>query len=84
MSGWVLINIGLRHSCVMSPCLFNVYIDGVVRYANASVHGKGLELPSVNGGRFEINQQLLADDTTLMADSDKFCRLVSESGRTCE
>ena len=32
---------------------------------------KGLELLSVNGGRFEINQQLFADDTTLVADSQE-------------
>ena len=47
--------------------------------------GKGLELLSANGGRFEINQLLFADDTALEADSeDKFCRLVSEFGRVCE
>ena len=41
--------------------------------------GKGLELLSVNGGRFEINQRLFANDTALVADSeDKLCRLVSE------
>ena len=31
-----------------------------------------------NGGRFEINQLLFADDTALVADSEKLCRLVSE------
>ena len=47
--------------------------------------GKGLELLSVNGGRFEINQLLFADDTALVADSEeKLCRLVSEFGRVCE
>ena len=40
---------------------------------------------SANGGRFEINRQLFADDTALMADSEeKLCRLVSEFGRVCE
>ena len=35
-----------------------------------------------NGGRFEINQLLFADDTALVADSEeKLCRLVSEFGR---
>ena len=32
------------------------------------VLGKGLELLSSNGGRFEVNQLLFADDTTLVAD----------------
>ena len=46
---------------------------------------KGLELLSVNGGRFEINQLLFADDTALVADSEeKLCRFVSEFGRVCE
>ena len=36
---------------------------------------KGLELLSANGGRFELNQLLFADDTTLVADSKEklFC-----------
>ena len=41
------------------------------------VLGKGLELLTMNGGRFEINQQLFADDTALVADSEeKLYRLV--------
>ena len=49
---------------------------------NVRVLGKGLELLSANGGRFEINQLLFADDTSLVADSEeKLCRLVSEFGR---
>ena len=35
-----------------------------------SVLGKWLELLSANGGRFEINQLLFADDTALVADSE--------------
>ena len=39
----------------MSLWLFCVYMDDVVREVNARVLGKRRELPSVNGGRFEIN-----------------------------
>ena len=48
--------------------------------------GKLLELRSANGGRFEINQRLFADDTALVADSEekKLCKLISELGRVCE
>ena len=42
----------------MSPWLFNVYMDGVVREVNVRVLGKWLELLRANGGRFEINQLL--------------------------
>ena len=44
-------------------------MDGVVRDVNDRVFGKGLELLSANGGRYEIDQ-LFADDTTRVADSE--------------
>ena len=57
-------------------------MDSVKREVNARVFGKGLELLSVNGGRFEIHLLLFADDTALVADSEEMlCRLVSEFGR---
>ena len=31
MGEWFPVNVGLRQGCVMSPWLFNVYMDGVVR-----------------------------------------------------
>ena len=71
MSEWFLVNVGLRQGCVMSPWLFNVYICGVVREVNVGVLGKGLELLSANGGRFEIKQLLFADDTALVADLEE-------------
>ena len=55
---WFLVNVGLRQGCVMSPWLVNVCMDGVVREVNVKVLGKELELLSMNGGRFEINQLL--------------------------
>ena len=40
---------------------------------------------SANGGRFEINHLLFADDTALVADlEENLCRLLSEFGRVCE
>ena len=30
VSEWFTVNVGLRQGCVMSPWLFNVYMDGVV------------------------------------------------------
>ena len=76
-SEWFPVNVGLRQGCVMSPWLFNVYMDGVVRAVNVRVLGKELELLSANGGRFEMNQLLFADDTALVADSEeKLCRLI--------
>ena len=59
-------------------------MNGVVGEVNVRVLGKGLKLLSANGGKFEINHLLFADDTALVADSEKLCRLVSEFGRVCE
>ena len=41
MSEWFLVSVGLRQGCVISLCLFNVYMDGVSREVNAGVLGKG-------------------------------------------
>ena len=87
VSEWFPVNVGLREGCVKIPWLFNIYIymDGVVREVNVRVLGKELELLSAKGGRFEINQQLFADDTARVVDSeDKLCTLVSEFGRVCK
>ena len=52
VSEWFPVNFGLRQGCVISPWLFNVYMDGVVLEVNVRVLGKGLELLSANGGKF--------------------------------
>ncbi len=36
--------------CVMSPWLFNVYMDEVVREVNARVQGEGLDMLDEEGG----------------------------------
>ena len=85
VSDWFEVKVGLRQGCVMSPWLFNMYMDGVVREVNARVLGRGLELVDRSGGLWEVNQLLFADDTALVADSEeKLKRLVSEFGRVCE
>ena len=48
-------------------------MDDVVRGANVKVLGKGLELLSANGGRFEIIQLFLADATALVANQKRSC-----------
>ena len=77
VSGLCWIKTGL---CDVSMVV-NVYMNGVVRDVDVRVLDKILELLSTNGGNFEVNQLLFADDTALVADSeDKLCRLVSEFG----
>ena len=85
VSEWFTVKVGLRQGCVMSPWLFNLFMDGVVREVNASVLGRGLELLEASGRSWQLSQLLFADDTALVADSEeKLCRLVSEFGRVCE
>ncbi len=49
-SDWFEVNVGLRQGCVMSPWLFNVYMDGIVREVNARVQGKCLVRLGEDGG----------------------------------
>ena len=85
LSEWFPVKVGLRQGCVMSPWLFNLYIDGVVREVNARVMGRGLELNGGGGMRWELCQLLFADDTALVADTEEKLRtLVREFGRVCD
>ena len=65
VSGWFPVNVRLSQVCVMSPWWSNIYMDGVVREVNVGLLGKGLDLLSANGDRFEINQLFFTDDTAL-------------------
>ena len=56
VSKWFPVDDGLRQGCLMSPWLFHIYMDGVVKEVNVRVLEKGVELLSANGRRFEINQ----------------------------
>ena len=85
VSEWFPLRVGLRQGCVMSPWLFNLYIDGLVREVNARALGRGLKLVDGNDNEWELNQLLFADDTVVVADSErKLCQLVTEFGRVCE
>ena len=58
---WFPVRVGLRQGCVMSPWLFNLYIDGVVREVNARALGRGLRLVDGNDNEWELNQLLFAE-----------------------
>ena len=63
---WFQIGKGVRHSCILSPGLFNLYAEYIVRNA-------GLEEPQarIKITRGNINNLSYADDTTLMAKSEE-------------
>ena len=58
---WLQIGKGVHQDCILSPCLFNLYAEYIMRNA-------GLE--ETQAGR-NINNLKYADDTTLMAESEE-------------
>ena len=61
------------------------YFVKKVREVNARVLGRGLKLVDGNDNEWELNQLLFADDTVVVADSEReLCQLVTEFGRVCE
>ena len=55
----------------MSPWVFSIYIDGVVRKINAEMLDKGFSHVYVDGRKWNLNKQLCADQSILVADSEK-------------
>ena len=85
VSEWFPVRVGPRQGCVMSPRLFNLYMDGVVREVNARVLGRGLKVVDGNDNEWELSQLLFADDIVVVADFErKLYQLVTEFGRVCE
>ena len=63
---WFQIEKGLRQACILSPCLFNLYAEYIMRYAGLEEAQAGIKI-----ARRNINNLRYADDTTLMAESEE-------------
>ena len=84
---WFSVQTGLRQGCVMSPWLFNIFMDGVTKEVRARTHGEGVELWNKEDRQKwgELSVLLFADDTVLLADSKlKLQRLVDEFAIVCD
>ena len=66
ITDWFQIGKGLRHSCILSPCLFNLYAKYIMRNAGLEEAQAGKKIAGRN-----INNLKYADDTTLMAESEE-------------
>ena len=63
---WFQIGKGLRQGCILSPCLFNLYAEYIMRNAGLDEAQAGIKIAGRN-----INNLRYADDTTLMAESEE-------------
>ena len=63
---WFQIGKVVRQGCVLSPCLFNLYAEYIMRNAGLEEAQVGIKIAGRN-----INNRRYADDTTLMAESEE-------------
>ena len=69
---WFKIGKGVLRSCILSPCLFNLYAECIMRNAGLDEAQAGIKIAGRN-----INNLRYTDDTTLMAESEEKLKRVS-------
>ena len=76
---WFQIGKGLCQGCILSPCLFNLYAEYIMRNAGLNEAQAGMKIAGRN-----INNLRYADDTTIMAETEeelKSLLMKSERGK---
>ena len=68
---WFYIGKGVHEGCILSPCLFNLYAEYIMRNAGLDEAQAGIKI-----ARRNINNLRYADDTTLMAKSEELKSLL--------
>ena len=68
---WFQIGKGVNQGCILSPCLFNLYAEYIMRNAGLEEAQAGIKI-----ARRNINNLRYADDTTLMAESEELKSLL--------
>ena len=63
---WFQIGRGVHQGCMLSPCLFNIYADYIMRNVGLEETQAGIKIAKRN-----INHLRYADDITLMAESEE-------------
>ena len=63
---WFQIGKGVRQGCILPPCLFNLYVEYIMRNTGLEEAQAGIKIARKN-----INNLRCADDTTLMAGSEE-------------
>ena len=62
---------GVHQGCILSPCLFNLYAEYIMRNTGLDEAQAGINIAGGN-----INNLRYADDTTLMAESEELKSLL--------
>ena len=76
MHKYLELNKGVHQGCILSSCLFNLYLQYIIGNAGLDEPQAGIKIAGRN-----INNLRYADDTTLMAESEEEKPLdESESG----
>ena len=63
---WFQIGRGVHQGCILSPCLFNLYAEHIMRNAGLEETQAGIKIAGRN-----INNLRYADDTVLIAESEE-------------
>ena len=69
--GWFQIGKGVHQRCILSPCLFNLHVENIMRNAGLDETKAGIEIAGRN-----INNLRYADDTIFMAESEELKSLL--------
>ena len=68
---WFQIGKGVHQGCILSPCLFNLDAEYIMRNAGLEEAQAGIKIAGRN-----VNNLRYADDTTLMAESEELKSLL--------
>ena len=63
---WFPIGKGVCQACILSPCLFNLHAEYIMRKAGLDEAQAGIKI-----ARRNLNNLRYADDTTLMAETEE-------------
>ena len=79
---WFEVGVGLRQGSVMSPWLFNLFMDTVMKEVREKAGGVGVTLQDKRRSiEWKVDWLMFADDTVLLGDSEeKLERPVQEFG----
>ena len=68
---WFQIGKGVRQGCILSPCLFNLYVEYIMQNSELDETQGGIKIAGRN-----MNNLIYADNTTLIAESEEIKSLL--------